>query len=86
MDKKVLRLIQRACNKITEATDLIMKAGEAIDIESEEVTLPELAKMVSGRTGIKESCALEVLETAFEITEERGLVFNLGTEVYDDEE
>ena len=37
MDKKVLRLIQRACNKITEATDLIMEADEAIDIESEEV-------------------------------------------------
>ena len=88
MDKKVLTIIRKACGKVREATNLVMEAGEAIndDFKLKEVTLPELARLVAGRTGIKRSCALEVLETAFEITAERGLIFDLGTEVYDDEE
>ena len=79
MDKT---LIQRAYGK----ANLVKEAGEAIDDESEFVTLPKLARLVTGRTGIKESCALEVLETAFSIVDERGLIFDLGMEVYDDEE
>ena len=88
MDKKVLTLIQRACGKVREATNLVMEAGEAIndDFKLKEVTLPELARLVASRTGIKRSCALEVLEAAFSIVDERGLIFDLGTEVYDDEE
>ena len=75
MDKKVLTLIQRAYGKVREATNLVMEAGEAIndDFKLKEVTLPELARLVVGRTGIKRSCALEVLEAAFSIVDERGL-------------
>ena len=43
------------------------------------VTLPDLAEMISDETDIKEGCALEVLEAAFDLIEEYGLILDLGS-------
>ena len=48
------------------------------------VTLPDLAEMISDETDIKEECALEVLEAAFDLIEEYGLILDLGSWDIDD--
>ena len=56
--------------------------GEADEIDKvslNRITLRELAEMVSEEIGIKRMCAICVLETAFNIMEERELILDLGT-------
>ena len=52
------------------------------------VTLSELAEMISDETDIEKECALEVLEGAFDLIEEYGLILDLGSwdsyDSYDD--
>ena len=48
------------------------------------VTLSDLAEMISDETDIKEGCALEVLEAAFDLIEEYGLILDLGSWDIDD--
>ena len=83
MDKeKILRKIQEASDKVTEAIDLIVEAGQevGINVTPKTVTLEELARMVSAETALKESCVLEALETAFDILEDQQLILDLGDE------
>ena len=78
MDKeKILRKIQEAGNKVTEAMNLLAEAGINV---SKSVTLEELARIVSTETALKESCVLEALETAFDILEDQQLILDLGDE------
>ena len=60
-----------------EAYD-IDEFDEASD-EIKEVTLPELADMVSERTCFKPECTLCVLNTAFDVMDEQNLMLDLGT-------
>ena len=72
-----------------EQGDHINKSYEADDIdgiddidysdEIKEVTLPELADMVSERTCFKPECTLCVLNTAFDVMDEQNLMLDLGT-------
>ena len=47
--------------------------------EIKEVTIPELAEMISERTCFRPECTLCVLNTAFELMDERNLMLDLGT-------
>lgn len=85
MDKeKILRKIQEAGNKVTEAMNLVVEAGQEAGINvsftPKSVTLEELARIVSAETALKESCVLEALETAFDILEDQQLILDLGDE------
>ena len=44
----------------------------------EEITIPELAAMVADELGMNEDCALDALETAFELLEEYSLILDIG--------
>ena len=62
----------------SDEADDIDEFDEASD-EIKEVTLPELADMVSERTCFKPECTLCVLNTAFDIMDEQKLMLDLGT-------
>ena len=47
--------------------------------EIKEVTIPELADMISGKTCFRPECTLCVLNTAFDLMGEQNLMLNLGT-------
>ena len=65
---EIFKAMQEASDKVTEAMNLIK--------ELREVTLQELAKMVSDKIGTK--CALDILETAFSILENQGFILDMG--------
>ena len=67
---EIFKAMQEASDKVTEAMNLINRQ------EPKEVTLQELAKMVSDEIGTK--CALDILETAFSILENQGFILDMG--------
>ena len=62
-----------SCDKVNDVRD-VREVGEAF---LTEVTLHELAEMISEETRIKAMCALDVLETAFALIEENELILDL---------
>ena len=72
-------------NENNESSEVLarLSIGTSDMLSDEEmtniVTLPDLAEMISDETDIKEGCALEVLEAAFDLIEEYGLILDLGS-------
>ncbi len=72
-------------NEDNESSEVLarLSIGTSDMLSDEEmlniVTLPDLAEMISDETDIKEGCALEVLEAAFDLIEEYGLILDLGS-------
>ena len=72
-------------NEDNESSEVLVRlsTGTSDMLSDEEmlniVTLPDLAEMISDETDIKEGCALEVLEAAFDLIEEYGLILDLGS-------
>ena len=62
------KTMQEVSDKVTEAMNLIKENRQ----EPKEVTLQELARMVSDEIGAK--CVLDILETAFSILEKQGFI------------
>ena len=56
----------------------ISKISKISSRNPEEITIPELAAMVADERGINEDCALDALETAFELLEEYSLILDIG--------
>ena len=77
-------------NENNESSEVLarLSIGTSDMLSDEEmlniVTLPDLAEMISDETDIKEGCALEVLEAAFDLIEEYGLILDLGSWDIDD--
>ena len=61
--------------KLSTGTSDMLSDEEKANI----VTLSELAEMISDETDIEKECALEVLEGAFDLIEEYGLILDLGS-------
>ena len=72
-------------NEDNESSEVLarLSTGTSDMLSDEEmtniVTIPDLAEMISDETDIKEECALEVLEAAFDLIEEYGLILDLGS-------
>ena len=72
-------------NNDNESSEVLVRlsTGTSDMLSDEEmtniVTIPDLAEMISDETDIKEECALEVLEAAFDLIEEYGLILDLGS-------
>ena len=60
---EIFKTMQEASDNVTEAMNRQ---------ESKEITLRELARMVSDKIG--EKCVLDILETAFSILEKQGFI------------
>ena len=77
-------------NENNESSEVLarLSIGTSDMLSDEEmtniVTLSDLAEMISDETDIKEGCALEVLEAAFDLIEEYGLILDLGSWDIDD--
>ena len=56
----------------------ISKISKISSRNPEEITIPELAAMVADELGMNEDCALDALETAFELLEEYSLILDIG--------
>lgn len=87
---KALEVLKEACNKVTDAMNAIEDFAEEYGINvtfekgPKEVTLVDLAGMVSEETGMKESCVHTALECAFDLIRELDLTVLTGEE--DDDE
>ena len=79
-------------NNHVDASDIFYEANEAdahaenyeadeadYSDEINEVTIPQLAEMISERTCFRPECTLCVLNTAFALMDERNLMLDLGT-------
>ena len=66
---------------VDEADDIdeFDEASDEASDEIKEVTIPELADMISDRTCFKPECTLCVLNTAFDLMNEQNLMLDLGT-------
>ena len=56
----------------------ISKIPQGKKCKAQEVTIPELAAMISDELGMNEDCALDALETAFELMERYSLILDIG--------
>ena len=72
-------------NENNESSEVLarLSIGTSDMLSDEEmaniVTLSDIAEIIADRTDIKECCALEVLEAAFDLIEEDGLILDLGS-------
>lgn len=82
-----LKVLKEAIDAVNKATDAIDSFADRFGMKPKEkkVDLYDLAGLVAGETGMKESCVFDALACAFDLIRDLGLTVVVDEEDEDDE-